>query len=347
MPRCSRRRRSSPIGVGNLVFTGDVDDPGDAARRCSGSASSGRAISAAHPRLAFRPLPRHAVGGSARAADRADAGAARGASARRDAPTRRFCASTSSSPACRPACSSSRCSQSNPPLLELLATIMGAAPRLADIITRRPHVLDGLLDPASACRNCRRATISPSGSTAFLAGVDRYEEVLDRLRIFAAEQKFLIGVRLLTGAIDAARAGTAFSRPRRPDARRGARGGARGVRAPPWHASRAARSRVLGMGKLGGREMTAGSDLDLILLYDHDDDAERIGRRRRSAPSHYYHPPDPAPDRGALGADRRGRALRGRLAAAPVRQQGPGRDPYRRLPASTSARRPGPGSTWR
>jgi glutamate-ammonia-ligase adenylyltransferase len=24
------------------------------------------------------------------------------------------------------------------------------------------------------------------------------------------------------------------------------------------------------MGKLGGREMTAGSDLDLILLYDHD-----------------------------------------------------------------------------
>src|SRR5690606_33923652 len=38
--------------------------------------------------------------------------------------------------------------QSNPALLRLLATIMGAAPRLADIITRRPHVFDGLLDPA-------------------------------------------------------------------------------------------------------------------------------------------------------------------------------------------------------
>ena len=38
-----------------------------------------------------------------------------------------------------------------------------------------------------------------------------YEEILDRLRIFNAEQKFLIGVRLLTGAIDAARAGKAFS----------------------------------------------------------------------------------------------------------------------------------------
>ena len=38
--------------------------------------------------------------------------------------------------------------QSNPALLKLMATIMGAAPRLAAIITRRPHVFDGLLDPA-------------------------------------------------------------------------------------------------------------------------------------------------------------------------------------------------------
>ena len=28
------------------------------------------------------------------------------------------------------------------------------------------------------------------------------------------------------------------------------------------------------MGKLGSRELTAGSDVDLILLYDHDADAE-------------------------------------------------------------------------
>src|SRR5690606_16376268 len=37
---------------------------------------------------------------------------------------------------------------SNPALLDLMATIMGTAPRLAAIITRRPHVFDGLLDPA-------------------------------------------------------------------------------------------------------------------------------------------------------------------------------------------------------
>ena len=87
---------------------------------------------------------------------------------------------------------------------------MGAAPRLADIITRRPHVFDGLLDPALLAE-LPTAPIWPARLAAFLDGDRAYEEVLDRLRIFAAEQKFLIGVRLLAGAIDAARAGKAFS----------------------------------------------------------------------------------------------------------------------------------------
>ena len=35
---------------------------------------------------------------------------------------------------------------------------------------------------------------------------------------------------------------------------------------------------VIGMGKLGGHEMTASSDLDLILIYDHDPGAYPFGR---------------------------------------------------------------------
>ena len=57
--------------------------------------------------------------------------------------------------------------QSNPALLKLLATIMGAAPRLAAIITRRPHVFDGLLDPALAEANCRIAPICRRGLPPF------------------------------------------------------------------------------------------------------------------------------------------------------------------------------------
>jgi glutamate-ammonia-ligase adenylyltransferase len=48
------------------------------------------------------------------------------------------------------------------------------------------------------------------------------------------------------------------------------------------------RSAVIAMGKLGGREMTAGSDLDLILIFDHDNKAEASDGKRPVWPSQYY-----------------------------------------------------------
>ncbi|MFD2058125.1 bifunctional [glutamine synthetase] adenylyltransferase/[glutamine synthetase]-adenylyl-L-tyrosine phosphorylase [Mesorhizobium calcicola] len=176
--------------------------------------------------------------------------------------------------------------QSNPALLKLMATIMGAAPRLAAIITRRPHVFDGLLDPALLTELPDRAYLCARLS-AFVEGDRLYEDVLDRLRIFASEQKFLIGVRLLAGSIDPARAGRAFSdladltieaALQAVTAEFAARHGtiAGGVVS------------LLGMGKLGSRELTAGSDVDLILLYDHAPDAEESDGGKPLAPSHYY-----------------------------------------------------------
>lgn len=176
--------------------------------------------------------------------------------------------------------------QSNPALLRLLATIMGAAPRLADIITRRPHVFDGLLDPALLAELPNRAYLS-ARLAAFLEGDRPYEELLDRLRIFASEQKFLIGVRLLAGSIDAGRAGKAFSD--LADLTLNAALSAVEVEFARRH-GRVSGGRValLGMGKLGSRELTAGSDIDLILLYDHDAEAEESDGEKPLAPSHYY-----------------------------------------------------------
>jgi glutamate-ammonia-ligase adenylyltransferase len=176
--------------------------------------------------------------------------------------------------------------QSNPALLDLLAMIMGAAPRLAAIITRRPHVFDGLLDPGLMSELPNKAYLKTRLDT-FLQGVELHEEKLDRLRIFAAEQKFLIGVRLLTGAIDAVRAGKAFS-----DLADLAIGAAlEAVKAEfarrHGHVAGGAVS-ILGMGKLGSRELTAGSDVDLILLYDHAEGADESDGEKPLAPSHYY-----------------------------------------------------------
>jgi glutamate-ammonia-ligase adenylyltransferase len=45
---------------------------------------------------------------------------------------------------------------------------------------------------------------------------------------------------------------------------------------------------VIAMGKLGGREMTAASDVDLILVYDFDPAAEQSDGAKPLSPSHYY-----------------------------------------------------------
>ncbi|MGU3399781.1 bifunctional [glutamine synthetase] adenylyltransferase/[glutamine synthetase]-adenylyl-L-tyrosine phosphorylase [Brucellaceae bacterium D45D] len=176
--------------------------------------------------------------------------------------------------------------QSNPRLLNLLVMIMSAAPRLAEIITRKPHVFDGLLDPAIFSEMPTHAYLEER-LRVFLGPASNYEEVLDRLRIFAAEHRFLIGIRLLTGAIDGVRAGRAFSDlaelmiARAFDAVEGELQRRHGK-------VKGGKVALLAMGKLGSRELTAGSDVDLILLYDHDADAEESDGDKRLAPSQYY-----------------------------------------------------------
>lgn len=160
---------------------------------------------------------------------------------------------------------------SNPALLSLIVNIMSSAPRLAEVIAARPHVFDGMLDPGLMAQLPTRDYLAErlKGS---LQQARHYEEILDLLRIFAAEQRFLIGIRLLTGTINGTMAARAFTHladliidaalSAVLDEIRAAHGDFPGGRVA-----------VAGMGKLGSFELTAGSDVDLILLYDYDDTA--------------------------------------------------------------------------
>ncbi|MDZ5698346.1 bifunctional [glutamine synthetase] adenylyltransferase/[glutamine synthetase]-adenylyl-L-tyrosine phosphorylase [Chelativorans sp. M5D2P16] len=272
-------------GVGNLVFTGDVDDPG--------TLQTLSELGFARPSDICRVIRgwhfgRYRVTQSAEARERLTELTPAllesfGGTRRADEALLRFDQFLSGLPAGIQLFS---LLQSNPRLLQMLATIMGAAPRLADIVTRRPHVFDGLLDPALLSELPDRAYLAERLET-FLKAARIYEEVLDRLRIFAAEQKFLIGIRLLTGSIDGPRAGKAFSD--LADLTIGAAFDAVQEEFAQTHGRvRGGRAVILGMGKLGSRELTAGSDVDLILLYDHAPDAEESDGPRALAPSHYY-----------------------------------------------------------
>jgi len=159
----------------------------------------------------------------------------------------------------------------NPVLLDLLVTIMSAAPRLADIIAARPHVFDGMLDPGIMAELPTRPYLS-SRLSSFLQPARHYEDILDRLRIFAAEQRFLIGIRLLTGAINGAMAGRAFTHLADLVIEAALEAVREEIRVAHG-AFPGGRVAVVGMGKLGSYELTAGSDVDIILLYDYDDAA--------------------------------------------------------------------------
>ena len=80
---------------------------------------------------------------------------------------------------------------------------------------------------------------------------------------------------------------------------------------------------MLAIGKLGGREMTATSDLDLIMIYDFDDEASGIGRRAPALWRAVFRAADAAADQCADRADQLRRALSGRHAAAASGRSGP------------------------
>lgn len=176
--------------------------------------------------------------------------------------------------------------QTNVSLLDLLITIMGAAPRLSQIITHKPHVFDGLLDPV-LYRDVPTPAYLSARLDGFLNGVHVYEDILDRLRIFNAEQKFQIGVRMLTGSLHPNDAGEEFSNlavlvlGRIFDSVIRAFAVKHGV-------IRHGEVGLLGLGKLGSRELTAGSDLDLVLLYEHPEDVLESDGMIPLQPAQYY-----------------------------------------------------------
>ncbi|WP_175869185.1 bifunctional [glutamine synthetase] adenylyltransferase/[glutamine synthetase]-adenylyl-L-tyrosine phosphorylase [Bartonella gabonensis] len=176
--------------------------------------------------------------------------------------------------------------QSNPSLLDMLVLIMGAAPRLAEIITRRSHVFDGMLDP-NILSELPTKTYLEKQLEYFLEDVLSYEEILDHLRIFADEQRFLIGIRILNGTITGERAGFAFTA--LADLMITKTFSAVQEEFSHLHGCiKGGRVGILGMGKLGSRELTAGSDVDIILLYEHDDDAEISDGEKPLYISQYY-----------------------------------------------------------
>ena len=99
----------------------------------------------------------------------------------------------------------------NPDLIALIAQVLGTAPRLAESLAQFPDVMDAVIDPSFFGALPEEAELA-SGLERSLRQAGSYEDFLDRVRIFAQEQMFLVGTRVLSGTASAEQAGEAFAR---------------------------------------------------------------------------------------------------------------------------------------
>jgi glutamate-ammonia-ligase adenylyltransferase len=163
----------------------------------------------------------------------------------------------------------------NPPLLDRLAGVLGAAPPLADHLSRHTAALEGLLLGAGGSLRSAAATLP-----ALLREANHLEEAMEAARRLVQEGKFEIDAAAFEGTLDADAAGEARSAladaaissllPHVTDAFAERHGKVKGGALA-----------IVAMGKLGGREMLPGSDVDLILIYDHAQDVEASEARAR------------------------------------------------------------------
>jgi [glutamine synthetase] adenylyltransferase / [glutamine synthetase]-adenylyl-L-tyrosine phosphorylase len=170
--------------------------------------------------------------------------------------------------------------QRNPALLERVAAVLGAAPSLAEYLATHPGALDGLLAPEEAPNIGR--LLRPR-----LADARLLEEVIAIIRRSVREQEFSIAVATLEGRLDADSSG--LRRAELADAALAALlGPVLSDFAQRFGRVRGGAMAVVALGKAGGREMMAGSDLDLMLVYDHPPEVTESRGARAVAASQWF-----------------------------------------------------------
>ncbi|MEO1550126.1 MAG: bifunctional [glutamine synthetase] adenylyltransferase/[glutamine synthetase]-adenylyl-L-tyrosine phosphorylase [Pseudomonadota bacterium] len=175
--------------------------------------------------------------------------------------------------------------EANPQLLDLLCDICATAPALASYLGRNAGVFDAVLSGAffAPLPGC---TAYGAALGAVLSEAGDYEAKLDAARVWQKEQHFRIGVHLLRGLVDAPQAMEAYSNlaeaslaallPHVTQMFAGRHGQVPG-----------ASLGLIAMGRLGSREMTGASDLDLIVVYDTPPQAVSDGARPLPANTYF------------------------------------------------------------
>lgn len=176
--------------------------------------------------------------------------------------------------------------QAQTSLLADLADVLGLAPLMADTLARRPALLDAMVEPVFT----RPLTEDEPGArrAALQALVDEapeFETAINAARRFHREEALRIGRQVLQGRASAADAGAAHAD--LADACVSVLSDVALAEVSRLHGSPPGVFVVLALGKFGGRELAARSDLDIMIVFDAKDGAESTGARPLSAGEYF------------------------------------------------------------
>jgi glutamate-ammonia-ligase adenylyltransferase len=154
--------------------------------------------------------------------------------------------------------------EARPPLADLLAKVLAHAPALADQLSRRPELFEGLFDASSFQMPPEAADFAELLERA-MAG-RTYDEALDRVRRLVNERRFALGVQLIDRRRDPLEVTEGYSR-----VAEGALVALAGAAAAEFEKAHGqfpdGELVILGLGRFGGHALTHASDLDLIYLH--------------------------------------------------------------------------------
>ncbi len=156
--------------------------------------------------------------------------------------------------------------EANPTLVDLIIDITATAPALARHLARNPGVLDAVIGGSFWAPWPGKAALAEDLARR-LTALEDYERALNAARVWMHEWHFRLGVHHLRGLIDAFESAKLYAEL------------AEAVVSALWpvvtahfaakHGAPPGRGAVVvGMGSLGAARLNAGSDLDLIVIYD-------------------------------------------------------------------------------
>jgi glutamate-ammonia-ligase adenylyltransferase len=173
--------------------------------------------------------------------------------------------------------------EARPPLARLVCDVLSLAPTLADMLARRPALIDGLID-ASA--------LDPPPGVAALAlgfagsGGEDYQSLLDRVRREVGELRFAQGVQIVSGVRDPLEVASGYAR-----IAEGALGALGRAAIGEFEAVHGrvpdGELLILALGRFGGAALTHASDLDLVFLFSGDHLAESDGAKPLGATQYF------------------------------------------------------------